>query len=290
MKKMFFSLLALIVTGIINTYGQNTGNYEVSTEVLNVVTEPDSNGKVAGKLKAKQVVQVVEFKNGWASIVFVNNSGKKISGYVKSEFITPATENVNNVTEQSPQDKTLQKVFGGTLVFCLICYIIAMVRTRKGKMITIVNWYDFTLLFSPFILWLIAIGWYSNKNADSGVLPIVLFIVGGLCFTGSMVWSIIANKGSVFNMIVSIFAKLFVVMIIWVIILYFFRGKKTKKTVQYNGHSYTRDLTAYEQEIEDAKYKKNNVAAIGIAGFLIFSLIQSVNHKELTEKLKYRVQ
>jgi hypothetical protein len=288
MKKIFFCLLALIVTGIINTYGQNAGNWEVSTEVLNVITEPGSKGKVVGKLKAKQVVQVVEFKNGWASIIFVNGSGEKTSGYVKTEFITPVPESANNEAEQTPQNKTLQNIFLGALVFCLICYIIAMVRTRRGKMITIVNWYDFALLVSPFILWLIAVASY-DKNADSNALSVVLFIVGGLCFIGSMVWSIIANRGNVFNMIVSVFAKLFVVMIVWLIILYFFRGKTTKKTVRYSGGSYDRELTPDEQRIEDARYRRNNAAAIGIAGFLIFSLIKSVNHIELTENLKSRV-
>jgi amino acid permease len=95
-------------------------------------------------------------------------------------------------------------------------------------MITIVNWYDFALLVGPFILWIVVVIGY-DEDSDSNILPICLFVVGGLCFLGSMFWSIIANKGSLFNMIVAVFAKLFVVMIVWLIVLFIFRVRTTKK-------------------------------------------------------------
>jgi hypothetical protein len=287
-NEMFLSLLVLIVVGA-NAYGDSVGNYEVIANVLNVRSEPSSNGEIIGKLTAKQIVQVVEFDKDWASIVFVGDSGENLNGYVKTEFIQLVSGNTNNAVEQVPQNKTLQYFFVGVFVFCVICYIIALIRTQQGKMIAIVNWYDFTLLIAPFILWIIAACCY-NDNSDSNILSIVLFVIGLLCFIGSMIWSIIANKGSLFNMIVSIFAKLFVIMIVWLIVLYFiFRHKKTEKTESYNGKTYTRKLSVYEQEVEDAKHRRNTVAAIGIAGFLIFSLIGGINHKELTEKLKSKV-
>jgi hypothetical protein len=288
-KKVFLCLMALIVIGL-NAFSQSVGNYEVTTDVLNVRTKPSSDGEIIGKLKQQQVVQVVEFNNDWASVVFVNDSGENISGYVKTEFIQPVSENaVTDTVKQAPEDETLLYVLGGVFAFCLICYIKALKRTRQGKMITSVNWYDFALLVSPFILWIIAVISY-DKNSESNLLSICLFIIGGLCFLGSMVWSIIANKGSVFNMIVAVFAKLFVIMIVWLLILYIIRPKTTQKTESLgNGKTYTRNLTAYEQEIEDAKHRKNTVMAIGLLGFLIFSLIASVNYKELTATLKSKV-
>jgi hypothetical protein len=288
MKKISI-LLGLWMLMLLTAYPQSVENYEVTADVLNVRTEANSNAEIVGKLKSKQIVQVVKFNNDWASIVFVNDSGENLNGYVKTEFIQPVSENaVTGTVTQAQEDKTLQYVFWGVFAICLICYIIALVRTRQGKMITIVNWYDFALLVVPFILWIIAAISY-DKNSDSNLLSICLFIIGGLCFLGSMVWSVIANKRSVFNMIVSIFAKLFVVMIVWLLVLFIIRPKTTQRTESSNGQTYSRKLTAYEQEIEDEKHRKNSRVAIGLLGFLIFSLIASVNHKELTETLKSKV-
>ena len=282
-KKVILILLAVIVIGLYAN-GQGVENYEVTTNILNVRAEANSNSEIVGKLKKKQVVQIVELNDDWSSIVFEDKAGVNVSGFVKTEYITPvhSANDKNKSDEQASKDKTWQYVFWGAFAFCLICYIIALVRTRQGKMITIVNWYDFTLLIAPFILWIIAAIYY-NKNPVSNTPAIVLFVAGGICFVSSMIWSIIANKGNVFNMIVSVFAKLFVVILVWLIVLYFFRGKKTTKTENIGGHSYTRNLTAYELEIEDAKYRRNTALAIGVFGFLIFSLVGNRKHELLED-------
>jgi uncharacterized Tic20 family protein len=269
---------------------QGEGDYEVITDVLNVRLEPSSNSKIIGKLKQKQVIPVIGINNDWAAIVFINDSGKMVDGYVKTEFLQLVIPNtVTETVKQEPESEIFQYIFLGIFALCLICYIIALVRTRQGKMITIVNWYDFALLVGPFILWIIAAISY-DKNSESNIFSICLFILGGLSFLGSMIWSIIANKGSVFNMIVSVFAKLFVVMIVWLLVLYIIRPKTTQRTESINGKTYSYKLSAYEQAIEDEKHRKNTGIAIGLLGFLIFSLIASVNHKELTAALKSKMQ
>jgi hypothetical protein len=86
------------------------------------------------------------------------------------------------------------------------------------------------------------------------------------------VYSFIANKGNAFNIIVSIFAKLFVLLIVGLSILYIFRGKNKENTMY-----------------QDVKHDAKTVAAIGIAGFLIFSLISHGNHEAIVDKLKSKV-
>jgi hypothetical protein len=278
MLKKIFIFLTMIATGIV-ACGQNSGNYEVTTDILNVRAEPNPNGKIIGKLKAKQEIKVVRYSEEWSSIIFVNDSGKDENGYVKSKFIKPVSGTVSSTPlDQTSDNKSVQYVLWSVLAICFICYIIALIRTRQGKMITIVNWYDFTLLIAPFILWIIA-ALCMDEKAESNWLSVVLFVLGGLCFLGSMAWSVIANRGNVLNMIISIFAKLFVILIVWIIALYFLRGKKTQKTTTYNGHTYTRRLTPEEQELENERYNRNMVIAVGIATLLIISLIGSENRR-----------
>jgi phosphatidylglycerophosphate synthase len=135
-------------------------------------------------------------------------------------------------------------------------------------MITIVNWYDFALLIAPFFLCIIAAFCMENHK----VVAIMLFIISGLSFLGSLVWSVIANKGNVFNMITSVFAKLFICYIAFIAVLLIVLGFFTKNNNEISGQEY--------------QNRKDTARTIGIAGFLIFSLISTVNHKELTAKLK----
>ncbi len=73
-------------------------------------------------------------------------------------------------------------------------------------------------------------------------------------------------------MIVAVFAKLFVILIVWIAIAYIFRGKNQ------NNNNY-----------ENMKHDGKTFAAIGIAGFLIFSLIGNGDNHEVITKLQSKV-
>ena len=130
-------------------------------------------------------------------------------------------------------------------------------------MVVIAYWLDFTLLILPFISIFLAC-LFLIFNVENTLVPLIILILGGLCLCGSIVYSIIANKGNVFNMIVSIFAKIFVLIIIPLSLLYIFRARDKKNSI-------------YDEFKHDVK----TIAAIGVVGFMIFSLVSTANHKAL---------
>ena len=270
MKPIFkqLTLIVLLVTNFNLLFAQEADNYyEVLKNAVNIRTEPNVHSEIIGKFQQNDVVELIKFTDDWAYVSFKNSNSKKKQGYVKSEFITK--QNVSTQTEQNGMSPFLKYTLLGLLIFSFICYIIAMIKVRNNSMIVIANWYDFTLLVLPFISLVLALVMSNNKNP---AVPIVILVFGGLCLCGSFLYSFIANKGNAFNIIVSIFAKLFVLLIVFLSILYFFGGKDKK------------DSTS-----QDMKHATETVIAIGIAGFLIFSLINHVNYEALVDKLKAKV-
>lgn len=270
MKKMFkhLTLIALFVTNFNLLFAQEENKYyEVTSDAVNIRTEPNANSEIAGKLQQKDVVELIQFTDDWANISFKDLNGETKQGFVKSEFITKQITDTE--LEQKPMSPFLKYTFLSLLIFSFICYIIAMIKARNNSMIVIANWYDFTLLVFPFISLFLA---FITANNENPAVPIVILIIGGLCFCGSIVYSFIANKGNAFNIIVSIFAKLFVLLIVVLSLLYIFRGKNKENSMY-----------------QDMKHDAKTVAAIGIAGFLIFSLISHGNHEAIVDKLKSKV-
>ena len=213
MKKHILVCLGLIfMTGVV-ALGQSVGQttekqdplypaYDVVADVLSVRAEPSVDGRIVGELKSKQVVSVLEMKDGWASIIAKDDSGRSLSGYVESEYI--ASHGLSVFKEHLKRFWFVYSIIG----FFLICYIISLVKTGRGEMIVFVNWFDFALLFSPVIFGVLALIIFLIVEKAMGVMLsdtarlIGLYVyigvsgIGSLC---SLVWSVIANKGNIFR-------------------------------------------------------------------------------------------
>ena len=94
------------------------------------------------------------------------------------------------------------------LIILLAAYITARVKSKQGELVITANTFDkILILLSPvlfFIAWCIG---FDHKLSEA---QIVLLSLSGLMLQGSIVFSIIANKGNWLNITLSILAKLFI--------------------------------------------------------------------------------
>ncbi|MDO4224942.1 MAG: SH3 domain-containing protein [Bergeyella zoohelcum] len=245
------------------------GNYEVTSPELNIRELPDKNSQVIGKFARNQIVQVEEIEGNWAKVSFVDENGNDKIGYASMKFLIPAEE-----IKKSNKDKTLLYTISILGLVTLIFYIIALIKTRNGEMTTIVNWYDFFLLCASFIFPVIGVilGLQEEENGP-GNLGIAGIVLGGLCFIGSAVWSVMENRDNYFHAFLSVMAKVFIVIVMIVVIFIILHNsiRQTKKTV--NGRSVS--LSVYEQRAHDNNRARNIAMATSVAGFLVLSLIGS---------------
>ncbi len=106
-------------------------------------------------------------------------------------------------------------IFGAFLIICLVCYIVSRVRAGKELMVLTGNKWDLAFLIGCSIFTLVFLI-ASNFTKE---LSTVQYIIGGIaieCLIGTIIFSIVLNKGSIGNMLLSIGAKLFM---IWFAIL-----------------------------------------------------------------------
>ena len=109
-------------------------------------------------------------------------------------------------------------IFGAFLLVCLACYIIARVRAGRGQMVLTGNKWDLAFLIgcSVFsLIFLIASDFVTTFST-------VQYIIGGLaaeCLIGTIIFSIVLNKGSVGNMLLSVGAKLFMIWFAIIIVI-----------------------------------------------------------------------
>jgi len=125
---------------------------------------------------------------------------------------------VIEVKEKEKEEETTRNLIIAALIglFLLVCYIIAFVKLKRGdNIVPVAGWFDLILMFLAVIL--IPVGAVGVANSkDYFVLALV---VGILCFLGSIAFSIVKNKGNPFNIIVSIFAKLFLALVSIIILI-----------------------------------------------------------------------
>lgn len=110
------------------------------------------------------------------------------------------------------------------MVIALVCYIIALVKSKRGEMVFTANGWDMALLFACPVLLLA--GGLMQENPSLDTTRIVLWTLGGLCFAGTAIFSIVYNKGSLWKILCSIMAKvcviwltMFILMLLLVILL-----------------------------------------------------------------------
>lgn len=104
---------------------------------------------------------------------------------------------------------TLYIIIGVVLVITLICYIIALVKSKRGEMVLTTNGWDMALLLTCPIL--ILVGSFMQENPSLDTVRYILWVVAGVLFIGTMIFSIVSNKGSFWKILCSILAKVFVV-------------------------------------------------------------------------------
>ena len=95
----------------------------------------------------------------------------------------------------------------GALIL-LVCYIIARVKSKRGSMVLTVNRWDMTLLLAGPVIFVL--GWCLGSIQFFNTIRIILFSLAGLCLLGSLVFSIVANKESVWKVLCSVLAKVFI--------------------------------------------------------------------------------
>lgn len=246
-----------------DTYTNTTpiGKYRITTQALNIREKASKSANIVGRLYENQEVEIYGIEGNWA---MVNIEGRK--GYISTKYIELVNESAGyGVKEKGNGVLLIVGIFG------LVCYIVALIKTKKGEMTTIVNWYDFTLLCCSFII--PAMGIFFGKDEDVIVKQLSISI-GVLCFIGSAIWSVIENRDNYFHAFISVVAKMFIVMImiiIILIILYNLFGRRTTKRVD----GVDVKLSAYEQKIHDEKRQRNIGLATSAGSFLIISLIGS---------------
>lgn len=157
-------------------------------------------------------------------------------------------------------------------LFALVCYIVALIKTRKGEMTLIANRNDLYFLGASFIF--PAIGF---QIPDYG-LAIFCFILGGGCFLRSAVYSIKENRDNYFHAFISISAKFFVSVMMLFVLLQLLQNAIRRTTKEVNGKEVP--MTYSEQRVYDNDRNLRLKLATTIGGFLLFSLIGThLNHK-----------
>lgn len=106
---------------------------------------------------------------------------------------------------------------GGLLVVLLIAYIIALVKSKRRELIFTYNGWDMALLLACPIL--LTIGWCANENPSWETFRNIVWILAGLCLLGTIILSVLYNRGTTWKILCSIGAKLFVVILTCFIIL-----------------------------------------------------------------------
>lgn len=258
MNNKFILIWFLVFFCSINIFGQGK-NYEVIANELNIREHNDKSSEAIGKLSKGQIISVDTIVGDWALTSFTDEQGIEKKGYISTEYI----KSIEKENDKKADSSTFYAIVG-IIVILLICYIIALIKTRKREMTTIVNWYDFALLagslFIPIITFIIG---GKDENIMIGGI-----IIGGLCLLGSLVWSVIANKDNYFHAFLSAFAKIFIVSIMILIAIFLI-------ATYIKFGSMRSDRSKREIEQEEAGRKQRREKIHFIARYMILNLIGS---------------
>jgi hypothetical protein len=126
--------------------------------------------------------------------------------------------NAQNVAERFYDNNQTAVIMAGILwLACLVCYIIASVKSKRGTMILTANgWDKALLLITPACIF---VSWFWGFDHEPNGIQTILFVVAGACFTGTVIFSIVFNKGNITGILLSILAKIFIVWLTLFILL-----------------------------------------------------------------------
>lgn len=108
-------------------------------------------------------------------------------------------------------------IMGIAFVILLVFYIIAKVKSKKGTLVLTANGWDMTMLLACPVA--IFVAWCWGFDHPLNTVQIVCLVIAGLCLVGTVIMSIVHNKGSFMDILISVMAKLF---IIWLTLLAIF--------------------------------------------------------------------
>lgn len=108
-------------------------------------------------------------------------------------------------------------IVGTVFLVLLVFYIIARVKSNRGDLVLTANGWDMTLLLACPIA--IFIAWCCGFDHPLNTAQTICLVIAGLCFVGTAIMSIVHNKGEFMYILISIFAKLFIVWLTLIIIL-----------------------------------------------------------------------
>lgn len=256
MRKILFIVLAFFS---VITYSQE---YTTTTD-LNVRDKPNSNSNILKVLNKGEIVSIDSLGVNWSKLTLENGE----SAYISSKFIEKANTSITSSSE--PVDLTILYIVLGVL---FIAYIIALVKSRNNRMVAIAGWKDLVLLTVPLIGFVFVMLFGSSKELseeDKQLILISYAVVSSIALIWSFILSITANKGNVFNIIISILAKMFVILIIILLIFVIFGGSGSKKDGRF------KDGTKGNQ------HTKWKLLIAGIASFTIFTLVKNKEEQNL---------
>ena len=97
------------------------------------------------------------------------------------------------------------------LVVLLTCYIIALVKSKRGEMVLTSNGWDMALLLACPIFFFA--GWCVGLQPPFNTFQYVVWGLSIICLIGTIVCSIVSNLDSFWKILCSILAKLFIVLL-----------------------------------------------------------------------------
>lgn len=144
-------------------------------------------------------------------------------------------------------------------------------------MVAIAGWIDLALLTVPLIGFVVVLIFGSSEKLaeeDAQTILIICAVVSSIALIGSFILSITANRGNIFNIIISILAKMFVILIIVLLIFVIFVGSGAKKDGRF------KDGTKGNQ------HTKWKMLIAGIVSFTIFTLVKNKEEQNFIYQLE----
>ena len=108
-------------------------------------------------------------------------------------------------------------LLGCGFALLLTCYIIALVKSKRGEMVFTANGWDMAMLLACPVFFFL--GWFKGVVPPYNTFQYVVFGLSAACFVGTMLFSIFTNMGSIWKILCSILAKLFTIWLTLFILL-----------------------------------------------------------------------
>lgn len=113
--------------------------------------------------------------------------------------------------------QTTYIIVGIFLLIALVCYIIALVKAKRDEMVFTTNGWDMALLLTCPIL--VLVGSFMQEYPSMDTARYILWSIAGICLIGTIIFSISSNKDSIWKILCSIMAKIFVIWLTMFVIL-----------------------------------------------------------------------